>query len=357
MFEQLLTPTILIDRERLQRNIQRMQDVCDGHGVELWPHIKTHKMVEVARLQLDAGARGLVCSKIGEAEAILPSGARRIFLAHSIVDPLNGPRLRKLAGNLEELILAVTSEEQAKALDRVLVAAELRVPIMLGIDTGNGREGVRGLNNAERTAQFISRSEHMRLRGFYSHEGQAYGAVGEIEQVAQHVRDALVEARQKIEPQLPIWPGCSVTASYMATLPGVNAIRPGTYVFGDLSLAIKHHVMGWDDLAATVLSTVVDRPESGLALLDAGSKTLSGDKTSAGLSASLLEGRDIHVTRCSEEHGWVTGGEVDQLRVGERIRLVPAHICPAINLADEVAVISGTEVVDRWRVAARGKVQ
>ncbi len=156
---------------------------------------------------------------------------------------------------------------------------------------------------------------------------------------------------------LPIWPGCSVTAARMATMPYVNAVRPGTYVFGDLSLTVKHHVMEWDDLAATVLSTVVDLPETGLALLDAGSKTLSGDKTSAGLSASVLDGRDIHITRCSEEHGWATGPDVQQLKIGEKVRLVPAHVCPVLNLTDEVRVVRDGKAVGAWKVAGRGKVQ
>jgi D-serine deaminase-like pyridoxal phosphate-dependent protein len=357
MFPQLLTPVVLVDRERLERNIRRMQEVCDRRGVEMWPHVKTHKTVEVARMQLAAGARGLVCSKIGEAEAMLPSGVRRMFIAHSIVDPLNALRLRALAESLDELILACTSEGAAEALGAVLEKAELTVPVMLAVDTGLGREGVRGVDAAVKLAGWVSRQPRMRLRGLYSHEGQAYGDPAQTDAVIQQVLSVLGEARERIDPSLPIWPGCSVTASRMATMPGVNAIRPGTYVFGDLSLAAKHHVMEWDDLAATVLTTVVDRPEAGLALLDAGSKTLSGDKSSEGVYARALDRRDIQLLRCSEEHGWATGSDADQLRIGERLRLVPAHICPVLNLADEVTVIQGDEVIDTWKVAARGKAR
>jgi D-serine deaminase-like pyridoxal phosphate-dependent protein len=357
MFESILTPSMLIDRERVLRNIRRMQETCDRHGVELWPHVKTHKMVEVARMQLEAGARCLVCAKIGEAEAMLASGARRMFIAHSIVDPLNAPRLRALASRLDRLILAVTSLPQARALEQVLERAEIACDVMLAVDTGLGREGVRGIDGAEEAARYIRASGRMRLRGVYSHEGHAYGAVGETDSVARHVHEVLTAARERLGGNLPILPGCSVTAAMIAAMPGVTAVRPGTYVFGDLSLAAKHRVMEWDDLAATVLTTVVDRPDAQLALIDAGSKTLSGDKSAAGISGSVLDGRDIHVTRCSEEHGWATGADVGQLRIGDRVRLVPAHICPAINLADTVIVVSGGEVVDRWRVAARGKVQ
>lgn len=357
MFSDTLTPTILVDQDRLERNIRRMQEICNAHRVELWPHVKTHKMVEVARMQLEAGARGLVCSKIGEALAMLPSGVKRVFLAHSIVDKANAPRLCALAEALDQLILACTSQPQAEALEGVLAAAGLTLPIMLGVDTGLGREGVRGVEEAERAAAFIARQPHMRLLGLYSHEGHAYGAVGKIPEVSEQVRNVLNEARRRIDRTLLVWPGCSVTAAHIATLADIDGVRPGTYVFGDLSLAAKHKVMAWDDLAATVLATVIDRPEPGLALLDAGSKTLSSDKTYTGISASLLDGRDIHVTRCSEEHGWATGSQVNELRVGERVRLVAAHICPVLNLADEVAVVRGEKIVATWKVAARGKVQ
>jgi D-serine deaminase-like pyridoxal phosphate-dependent protein len=143
----------------------------------------------------------------------------------------------------------------------------------------------------------------------------------------------------------------------MAALPGVTVIRPGSYVFGDLSLASRHALMDWSDLALTVLATVVDRPDTDFALLDTGSKTFSSDKTAEGIGGSLYDRRDIHVTKCSEEHGWVTGSEVGALRVGERVRVVPAHVCPVVNLSDELTVIRNGIVVDRWRVAARGKVQ
>src|SRR5262245_5792607 len=116
IFDSLLTPTVLVDKDRLARNITAMQIACDQHGVGLWPHIKTHKMIEVAKMQLSAGAKGICCAKLGEAEVMLESGVKRIFLAHSLVDRRNAARLRKLADSLEELVLAVTSIPQADAL-------------------------------------------------------------------------------------------------------------------------------------------------------------------------------------------------------------------------------------------------
>ncbi len=352
-----LTPALLIDRDRVQANISQMQAVCDAHKVELWPHIKTHKMPVIARMQLEAGARGLTCAKIGEAEVMLSSGVRRIFIAHSIVDPRNARRLRALSESLDQLIVACTSEPHAGALETVLAAEELTLPVMLGLDTGLGREGVRGVDAAVRLAATIAKKPHLRLFGIYSHEGHAYRSPAETPAILASVQQQLCEARRRIDPSLVVWPGCSVTAAQMAAMPGINGVRPGTYVFGDLSLAAQHKVMPWDTLAATILATVVDRPEPGLALIDAGSKTFSGDKTPEGITAMALDRRDIQVVRCNEEHGWTRGADVDQLRVGDRLQFLPAHICPAVNLADEALVISGGKIVDVWKVAARGKTQ
>lgn len=358
MFEHLPTPILLVDLERLQHNIRRMQAICDAHGVELWPHAKTHKMIPLARMQLEAGARGLTCAKIGEAEALLPCGVRRIFLAHSLVDPLQASRLCALAESLEELVLACTSILQAEALERVLSLANLRLPIMMAVDTGLGREGVRTEEEALELARYIQKQPHMELYGLYTHEGHAYAASrGKARQVAKKVHQKLIAVRDRIDPSLRVWPGCSVTAAEMATLPGVDAVRPGSYVFGDLSLTLTTGILHWDDIALTVLATVIDRPEPGMALVDAGSKTLSSDKTPNGLMGKWYDGRDIYIQRCSEEHGHVTGQQVDALRIGERVRIVPAHVCTTVNLADEVTVIRDSKVVDNWCVDARGKVR
>jgi len=358
MIDQLLTPSVLIDLDALERNVARMQQVCTAHGVQLWPHIKTHKMLEVARMQLAAGATGLVCAKLSEAEAMVPSGVRRLMIANSLVDLRLAKRLRALHASLEELRLAVTSQPQAEALAGLLKAAGIRCPIMVAVDTGLGREGTRSHEDSLAVVRYVQQQRTMELRGLYTHEGHTYSAArDETDQHIAHVVETLAGVKDAADADLELWPGCSVTAHRMAAVPGVTTVRPGTYVFGDLSLAEKHQVMAWEDLAATILTTVVDRPSAGFALLDAGSKTLSSDRTAEGVYAADYDRRNIQVTRCSEEHGWTSGEDVNALRVGERLRLVPAHVCPAINLHNEVKVIRGQEVVDTWRVDARGKVQ
>ncbi len=228
----------------------------------------------------------------------------------------------------------------------------------MAVDSGLGREGVRNAEQAMQLASFIDGHPRMTLRGLYTHEGHAYsGDPARSESLLCQTHERLLSIRNRIDSALALWPGCSVTAARMAGMEGVRAVRPGTYVFGDLSLVMRQPIMRWDSVALTVLAMVVDRPEPELALLDAGSKTLSGDRTPDGWSACGLDLRDVYVKRCSEEHGWTSGDGVGGLQIGRRIRLVPAHVCPVVNLADSVTVVREEAILTTWRVAARGCVQ
>jgi len=358
--DRLATPCILVDRDRLATNLRRMQAVCDEHRVELRPHIKTHKMVAVARQQLAAGARGLTCAKLGEAEAMLPSGVRSLFVAHSLVDPGQAPRIAALGEQLDDFRVALTSEAHLAPLTRLAAAVGRKLVVMMAVDTGLGREGVRDLATAKRLAASLVANSHLELRGFYSHEGHLYSAPRD--QLASRVAamlDSLSEIRDAIDPAFALWPGCSVTAQQVAALSAgrVQAVRPGAYMFGDLALTRTTGVMALDDVAVHVLSTVIDKPEPGLALIDAGSKTFSSDRTPDNIHGMAADGRDISVVRVNEEHGYLRGSAVDALRIGERIRFTPAHVCPVINLTDRVSVMADNAVVDSWTVEARGRTQ
>lgn len=352
------TPAILVDRTRLAANIRDMQAVCDRHSVELRPHIKTHKMVAVARQQLAAGARGLTCAKIGEAEAMLPSGVRSLFIAHSLVDPGQAPRLAALAAQVDDLRVGLTSEAHLPALAALAAATGRKLSVMMAVDTGLGREGVRDLAVAQRLAALVARTPSLELRGFYTHEGNLYGAPpAEQARRVGEVIDRICTVRDAIDRALPVWPGCSVSARLTAEKSAgrVQAVRPGAYMFGDLALTRGSAVMPKTAVAVHVLATVVDKPEPGLALIDAGSKTFSSDRTPDTIFALAADDRDLAVVRVNEEHGYVRGAAVDALQVGERVAFIPAHICPVINLTDEVTVVDASRPVDTWRVEARGR--
>jgi D-serine deaminase-like pyridoxal phosphate-dependent protein len=356
-FDSLATPAILVDRARLDANIRSMQASCDAGGIELRPHMKTHKMVEVARRQLGAGARGLTCAKVGEAEAMLPSGVKEIFVANSLVGRGLAPRLAALAERLADLRVGLTSEAHLEPLADLAAATGRRLGVMLAVDTGLGREGARSDDSARRIATRLARHPHLELKGLYCHEGHFYGVAPEqVPAVLETMLERMHQLRGTIDPALALWPGCSVTARLATKISRgrVQAVRPGAYMFGDLSLARTTGVMAWDDVAVHVLATVVDKPEPGLALIDAGSKTFSSDRTPQNIFGAAADGRDLSVVRVNEEHGYVRGADVDRLTVGERVAFMPAHICTVINLTDAVTVTEGGAVVDTWRVEARG---
>lgn len=354
--DDLETPVVLVDEQRMDNNLRAMQEICTETGVELWPHVKTHKMVEVLRRQLALGATGMTCAKIGEAEALLPSGVKKIFVAHSLVDPRKATRLKNLAAQLDELILAVTSAGQFELLEKLLAQVSLKVSVLLAVDTGLNREGTRTPEEAVALHGKITDSEWMTFRGLYTHEGHSYGSENPdaAEVTAERVHARLMESAGAIGGEVPLWPGCSVTAALMAGKPGVVAVRPGAYVFNDLALCESTGIHNFDRAAVTVLVTVVDKPSADLALIDAGTKVFSSDKSRLGVSGRELTLRSIVMERGNEEHGYLRGEALDQIAIGQRLRFVPAHICTVINLASTVQVIRGEEVIAQWNVEARG---
>lgn len=359
MFPQIFTPALLLDEARLDANIAAMQTLCDANGIELRPHIKTHKCVHIARRQLQAGAAGLTCAKVGEAEAMLPAfeGLERgeMFIAHSLVDPNLAPRLRHLRENLDELVLAVTSELHAPVLSALVEEIGDTMPVMMAFDSGLGREGARTVEGARKLARVIENTPNLELRGIYTHEGHFYAAADghSLEDWHANIVTAKCEVEREIGRNLKLWPGCSASAPHVASMSHVDGIRPGAYLIGDLYLSEITHAMTPDDLALHVLATVVDLPAQGLALLDSGSKTLSIDRTPDGVHARCAGGE---VFRVNEEHGYLRGEIVDKLKIGDRILLAPAHICPVMNLADQLFAIRDETILETWPIEARGKV-
>jgi D-serine deaminase-like pyridoxal phosphate-dependent protein len=240
-------------------------------------------------------------------------------------------------------------------LDSLAREGHFRFYVALAVDTGLGREGLRTLAEAEELAAFLHKNPALHPISIYTHEGHAYGASArDRHQLVDSVYARLLEFRKVLGTDLPLWPGCSVTAQAFAGKPGVGAVRPGSYVFGDLSLSDITGACRREDIALTVRSTVIDRPTRELALIDAGTKTFSSDRLPDGTHARALAGGDWAVTRLSEEHGFVTGDEVDRLQIGERVDWVPAHVCPVVNLARHLTVVSAKGGLESWPIEASG---
>lgn len=351
------TPVLIADWEQVRANVAKMAARCREAGVALMPHMKTHKSVAVARLQLEAGAVGLTCAKPSEAMAMLPSGVRKIFLAHSLASRRKIDLLRQLAAQLDELIVAATSVSHAARLARLIEETGFVLPCLLAFDTGLDREGARDLEDLAKMKKIVDAAPSLAFRGIYSHEGHGY--MTSPDRIAAEVRTAagrLRSAKAFLGEEGELWPGCSVTAFAMAEESGITGVRPGAYVFGDLLLTRITRAMPEKAAALVVAATVVDKPREGLALIDAGSKVFSSDRLGDKPMALPLDGRAFGLTRLSEEHGFLTGEQVDELNVGEVVALIPWHVCPVVNLMGRMLAWEPDRPLREIDVEARGCV-
>ena len=354
------TPSVVVELERLRANVERAARAAAAHGVRLRPHAKTHKMLEVARLQLAAGAVGLQVAKLGEAEVLVDGGVADIFVGYPIVGRAKLRRLAELAERCE-LSVAVDSLAVAEPLSELARSWDRPLPVMLEVDTGLRRTGAASGASAVELAQRIDDLAGLQLVGVFTHEGHVYGAgdARERETLARQACAALVETADLIRARgidvATVSVGSTPSFQFALECAGVTEARPGTYVFNDrLQLGLGSAML--DEIAAFVVATVVARPAPDRAVIDAGSKVLTYDPAPDGAHGALVGGDGALVTRLSEEHGVVELSAGTDLQVGERVIVVPNHICPVINLADCVDVVENGAVVDRWRVAARGRV-
>lgn len=365
------TPALVIDLAVLRANVEAMAAVARDGGVALRPHAKTHKMPQVARMQLDGGAVGLTVAKLGEAEVFADAGVTDLLVAYPIVGQAKLARLVALARRLASarggrLAVAVDAISTAATISRAADAAGVEIGVRVEVDTGMHRLGVEPASAAlVELALAVGSLPGLRFEGVMTHEGQAYQAASEaeLERAAAAACDAMVAGAEAIRAAGAACPvvsmGATATARFAARHPGVTEIRPGTYVFNDRS-QVAHGSAASADLAATVLATVVSRPSRLIACVDAGAKALTSDRMivpGAEADHGAVAPAGWPVVRASEEHGLVQlpAGAAD-LAVGTRLAIVPNHICPVVNLFDAVTVVERGDVVDRWPVAARGRM-
>jgi D-serine deaminase-like pyridoxal phosphate-dependent protein len=355
------TPAVLVDLDVVERNIGAMAERARRHGVRLRPHAKTHKVVEIGRKQLAAGAGGLSVAKVGEAEVFAAAGFQDLFVAYPVVGEDKGRRLLALSDRAR-LAVGVDSPDGARTLDAVFRAAGRRLDVLLKVDVGFHRVGVPP-DQAVQAAQSISALSGLRLRGVFTHAGHAYlaespdgvGRIGQSEgsilvETAQRIRDAGIEIEE-------VSVGSTPTARHAMSVPGVTECRPGNYVFHDAS-QVSLGVCAPEDCALTVLATVVSVPAADRAVVDAGSKTLSSDPLRpSGPGHGFVLGRRSRIARLSEEHGVIEVLPGEGFRVGERVRILPNHACVVSNLHDRLLGVRGDRVEGELAVAARGRVQ
>ena len=364
------TPFVAIDRGRVRANIAAMQAVASAAGVNLRPHAKTHKSPIIATWQIDAGAVGICCAKLAEAEVFADAGIMDIRLPYP-VNPANADRVLSLKDRIR-LSIIVDDLDVASAWSAVMNARNKRLDVLIKVDVGFHRCGIDPESpQALGIIKSISDLSGLRVCGLLSHAGHSYAAASsdDLADIAEQeiviLRSLATEARAAGIDLEEISVGSTPTARFIGQQPGATEMRPGNYVFFDRT-QVGLGATTLEQCAMSVVSTVVSRPAADRIVFDAGSKTLTSD-AARGFGSTSGYGLvfpdlssphpdpSIAIERLSEEHSVARVLPACRLSTGDRVRILPNHACTVTNLADSLVVTEGDAVVERMRVEARGK--
>jgi D-serine deaminase-like pyridoxal phosphate-dependent protein len=346
----------------MERNIRRLADYCAQHRIALWPHTKTHKSPEIARKQLAAGSPGITVAKVGEAEVMADAGLRDILIAYPCYGPQKWQRIAALAARTN-LSMCLDSVEVAAPIADACARAGVKVGVMIEMDVGLHRVGQPTPQRTLAVAQQLNQMRGLQLQGIACYPGQLKGPPQTMEAALQPVNDKLDEAIGLFKKAGlrcdRVSAGSTPTAYYTHLLPRVNESRAGTYVFNDKNTVSEGHC-SYDDCALSIHATVVSTALEGQIIADAGSKTLFTDRLSTGGPGygHVVGHSEVVVEKFNEEHGFLDVRQsARQFKVGDRLRIIPNHVCVVVNLHDQLIGARRGVVETLIKVAARGKIQ
>jgi D-serine deaminase-like pyridoxal phosphate-dependent protein len=346
--DELETPVAIVDLDRLEANIARFQVYLDEHGIANRPHIKTHKIPEIAHMQLAGGAVGITCQKLGEAEIMAQAGVKDIFLPYNLLGQAKLDRLMRLMRRANMSVTA-DSEVTVRGLADAAQRAGQTLTVLVEFDSGAKRCGVQSPEAAADLARIIADSSNLRFGGLMAYPTN------------EHTDDFVRAARELLAADgIPIErvSGGGTQCMWQAhEHPEVTEHRAGMYIFGD-RYTLKNGAIKLEDIAFKVITTVVSRPTADRGILDGGSKTFSSDLLGLEGHGLILEYPEAHFYSMSEEHGHVDFGPCDRKpAIGERVTVIVNHCCPVANLFNQLVGVRGDQVEVVWPVAARGMIQ
>ncbi len=357
------TPAILIDLDIMERNLRKLADYGRQHSIRIRPHTKTHKIPALARKQIDLGAAGLTVAKVGEAEVMLAAKPPGLLVAYPIIGRKKLDRLMQVARQIP-VTVSLDSPFVARQLSDAAREHQVEIGVLAEVDVGLGRVGVSPGEPLLHLIQSIQRLAHLKFRGIAFYPGQIKSVDEEgqhaLEKVAQLLGEILKELRGAgIEPEI-VSGGSTPTLFHSHRMRGLNEIRPGTYIFNDRNTVLAG-ACTFEECAASIMVTVVSTAKAGQMIVDGGSKTFSSDRPAAGVEVSfghVVDAPEAVFTKMNEEHGFVDIRKVSRtFDIGDRARIIPNHICVAMNLHECVYGIRGDTVEQVWRVEGRGKLQ
>ena len=359
---ELDTPALLIDLDRMEANLERAATYAAGHGLRLRPHTKTHKSPYLARRQVESGAEGLTVAKVSEAEVMAADGLERLLVAYPVWGDPKWSRLTEVA-KTTSVTVALDSEDSASGLSRHATRAGLTIGILAEVDLGMRRCGFPPGQRFRDFTRAVDRMPGLRLEGLMFYPGHVNLAAPDGERQLELVAAGLDEVLDGFEQDglstAVISGGSTPTLFHSHRVPGMTEIRPGTYIFNDRS-QVAMGACGWNNCAATIMTTVVSRPSTASAVIDGGSKTFTSDPVRPQESGfgSIIGMPDARFEKMSEEHGVLDlgGHQGRPPQIGERLRIVPNHVCVTVNMHSTAHGIRGDQVEQSWPVKGRGKL-
>jgi D-serine deaminase-like pyridoxal phosphate-dependent protein len=358
----LETPALLIDLDIMERNLERVAAYTREHGLRLRPHTKTHKIPALGRKQVELGAVGLTVAKVSEAEVMLTSGTRDLLVAYPIIGRAKLERLMEVAAKTQ-VTVSLDSLDAARQLSDAAREAQLEIGVLVEMDAGLGRVGVVPGPEVVELARGVQRLPGLRLEGIAFYPGHVKMLDDEGRRAIADLGALIGEVMQELKQaglDLPVVSGGSTPALFESHLiAGLNEIRPGTYIFNDRNTMLMG-ACTLEDCAASIMTTVVSTAKKGQMIIDGGSKTFSSDRpvTPEVSFGHVVEAPEAVFTKMNEEHGYVEILRVKRdFAIGDRVRVIPNHVCVAMNLHERVYGVRGERVEQTWTVAGRGKLQ
>lgn len=358
------TPSLLIDRDIAMENILMMQRKADQLGLKLRPHIKTHRMPYFAKLQTECGAAGIACAKIGEAEVMAAYGIKDIFIANEVIGESKYERLLKLHKQIHVRI-GIDNTVQLQQMEKIFSNAENPLEVLIEYEVGECRTGVVTDTQLKDLIENIKKCKHVVLKGIFSHEGHTYKAESmedcrekAKEAYARTIRAANIIRDMGVEIDT-VSIGATPSIMNGAYLEGITELRLGTYIFFDVGQS--NAIQDYSHCAATVLASVISKPVGDRVVLDTGAKALVSQNRPTGICStkgfgSIKGATHIRLDSLFDEHGVINNAEFrDAVSIGDKVEVIPSHVCPTVNLYDKAYLVSNGRVLEELPILCRGK--
>ena len=350
--EQLPTPALVVDIEIMTRNMETMANYLARVKTQLRPHAKTHKTPAIGHMQMRAGATGLCCATVGEAEVMVYSGIPNVLIATELVDAVSLRRAVNLARQAK-VMMVVDDRENVRNLSAVAQQFGVNMEVLVDLDVGQGRCGARSMDQLVDLAREVDRAKGLRLKGVFGYEGHVQFIPDRQERTSKGkaANEILVNAAKELAGMglnMEVVSGAGTgTYNIAAEYPGITEIQAGSYIFMDGT----YQKLGLPfEQSLTVLATVVSRPTEDVAVFDVGVKGISPERFNPSVQGCAGQ---VSVDKLSEEHAVAhLSGEFDP-RPGDKLHFIPSHCCSTVNLYDVLHVVRNGIVEAIWPIAAR----